>query len=99
MDALYAKVSKEGIRRPSIDPMLMIREGEEGELPASKRGVRSWVIVKTRERLSVRTRVHADSGYSSYGAPQLLPELFTSTCNLVSFLASVSARRLQSSIL
>lgn len=82
-----------------MDPMLITRDGDSGVLPASRRGVRSWVIVKTRERLRVRTRVHALSGYSSYGAPQLLPELFTSTCNLVSFFASVSAKHLQSSSL
>ena len=36
-------------------------------------------MVNTRCRLSVRTRTHAESGYSEYGAPQTTPELLTRT--------------------
>jgi hypothetical protein len=63
--------------------MLMIRAGSSGVAAASRRGVTSCVIVNTLWRLSVRTRVQALSGYSSYGAPQLLPELLTRTWSSV----------------
>jgi hypothetical protein len=97
--------------------MLIIREGEVrlGPAPASRRGVRSCVMVKTRVRFRVRTRVQALSGnwvvldrrlidwerlYTSlYGAPQLLPELLTKTSNFDSLLESSVASLLQSSSL
>lgn len=77
----------------------MIRAGESVVAAASRRGVSACVMVKTRVRLSVRTRVQAASGNSSYGAPQLDPELLTSTCSFVSRFFNSSARRLQSSSL
>lgn len=79
--------------------MLMIRAGSSGVAAASRRGVRACVIVKTRVRLSVRTRVHAESGNSSYGAPQFEPLLLTRTCNFDSRFFSSSASFLQSSSL
>ena len=99
MEAEYENVSRDGTRRPSTDPILMMREGESSEAPASRRGVRAWVSVKTRVRLRVRTLVHADSGNSSYGAPQFDPELLTRTSNFVSRLPNSSAIFLQSSTL
>jgi hypothetical protein len=77
----------------------MIRAGEEAVPAASRRGVRACVMVKTRVRFRVSTRVHALSGNSSYGAPQFDPLLLTRTCSLVSRFFSSSARRLQSSSL
>lgn len=56
-------------------------------------------MVKTRVRFRVRTRVHAVSGNSSYGAPQFEPLLLMRMCSLGSRDLSVSARRLQSSSL
>jgi hypothetical protein len=47
---------------------LIIRLGEVRELaPDSRRGVRSWVMVKTRVRFRVRTRVQAESGNWVWG--------------------------------
>ena len=65
LEALYENVSREGTRIPSTEPILIIREGSSGVAAASRRGVRSWVMEKTRVRFSVRTRVHAESGNSS----------------------------------
>jgi hypothetical protein len=62
----YENVWREGTRRPSTEPMLMIREGFVSLAPASSMGVRSWVIVKTRVRFNVRTRVQALSGNCIY---------------------------------
>lgn len=98
-EELYANVSRDGTRRPSTDPMLMMREGESWPAFASRLGVRSWVIVKTRWRFRVRTRVHAASGYSSKLAPQLEPELLTRMSKWSSRFLNSSARRLQSSSL
>ena len=75
--ALYEKVSREGTRRPSTEPILIIRAGSAGVAAASKRGVTSCVMEKTRVRFRVSTRAQAASGNSSKGAPQLLPELLT----------------------
>jgi len=76
---------------PSTEPMLIIRAGSPGVAAASKRGVPACVIVKTR--------VHAESGNSSYGAPQFDPELLTKTWSFGSRFLSSSARRLHSSAL
>jgi hypothetical protein len=57
----------------------MIRAGSSLVAAASRRGVTACVMVKTRVRLRVRTRVHAESGNSSKGAPQFEPELLTRT--------------------
>lgn len=46
----------------------MMRDGEVDVAPASRRGVRSCVMEKTRWRFRVKTRVHPASGYSAYGA-------------------------------
>ena len=64
MDAEYENVSNALTRKPSTEPMLMTRDGEvpSGPAAASSSGVRSWVMVKGRVRLRVRTRVHALSG-------------------------------------
>lgn len=99
LEAEYENVSRVGTRIPSTEPMLITRAGDSGEAAASRRGVTAWVIVKTRVRLRVRTRVHALSGNSSYGAPQLDPELLTRTWSFDSRFFNSSARRLQSSIL
>lgn len=81
---LYAKVSRVGTLSPSTDPMMITLAGFVGfSEAASSRGVRSWVMVKTRWRFSVRTRVHAASGYSEYGAPQFDPELLIRTSSSV----------------
>lgn len=79
--------------------MLIILAGSEGVAAASSSGVTSCVIVKTRVRFSVRTRVHAESGNSSYGAPQFEPLLLTRMWSFDSRFLSSSARRLQSSSL
>lgn len=61
--------------------MLIMRAGSFGAAAFSIKGVTSLVRSKTRWRLRVRTRVQAEDGYSSYGAPQFDPELLTKTCN------------------
>lgn len=76
---------------PSTDPMLTIRAGSahgpfSGELAgreARRRGTSFWVRVKTRWRLSPRTRFHAASGYSSREAPQFAPALLIRTLRSV----------------
>lgn len=77
----------------------MTRAGSPSTAAASRRGVTPWVMVKTRVRLRVRTRVHAESGNSSYGAPQFEPLLLTKMWSLDSFFFSSSTNRLQSSSL
>lgn len=62
---LYANVSSEGTRSPSMLPILIMREGSSGVAAFSRSGVTSWVRSKTRWRLRVRTRVKASEGYSS----------------------------------
>ena len=82
-----------------MDPMFIMREGEERVEVEVRRGVRSWVRRKTRERLRVRTRSNADCGYSEYGAPQLLPLLFTRTSRSAKCQPSIPLQIIHSSLL
>lgn len=77
MLALYAKLGMLGTERPFTLPMLITREGSPAEEAEafSRRGVRSWVRVKTRCRLRVRSFVQAWSGCLSKDSPQEAPEL------------------------
>ncbi len=59
----------------------MILDGDPSLAPASSKGVHSWVTTNTDLRFRPRTLSHAKSGYSAYGAAQLLPELLTKVCS------------------
>ena len=85
-DAEYAYVSSAGTPIPEMDPIWIIR----GEDDFWSKGNNFWVNVNGRCKFSPNTRNQAESGYfmsfsnesctySSKGAPQLLPLLWTRT--------------------
>lgn len=96
--ALYAKFGRLGTARAFTLPILTTRDGSEGREARSRSGVRSWVRVKTRWRLRVRSFVQAASGCVSKDSPQEAPELLMRMCRpLGSSLVRVAARALHAS--
>src|SRR6202020_1960076 len=67
--------------RPSIDPMLTTRPGS-AELAAARNSGRHRTVSSNRAlTLTFQSLSNASSGYSSSGAPQVAPALFTRMCS------------------
>src|SRR5664280_455670 len=64
---------------PSIEPMLITRDGWSAVAPASSSGRKNLVVWKTPWTLRLRTRSHDAVSCSARGAPQVAPALLTST--------------------
>src|SRR5579863_7024746 len=75
LDAEYEYDSSTGTWIPSIDPMLMTRDGFPGVEPASRRIRKNLVVWNTPCTLRSRTRCHEAVSWSARGAPQVAPAL------------------------
>ncbi len=77
-----------------MEPTLITRAGSAGLAAASSRGSSARVRWNSAFTFSASTLSQAASGYSSMGAPQLAPALFTRMCRAGSRSPSASASSL-----
>ena len=77
---------------PLTEAMLMTREGSSAVAAARSRGSSFWVRKKIDLTFRSTVLSQPSSGYSSMGAPQVAPALFTSTSSRLSRSLTALAR-------